>query len=340
MRKSLRNKSKYELVCGHRRYEAAKLLQWKTIRAEVVEITDKKMIEESLIENVQHEDLSDFEKALVFDRMSRECDMTYDEIGRTVGISKQTVSNYIAMLRLFESEQVKKDPDLLDMLRKITEHHARVLLQVQDENTRQNLIRMVAKEDLSVKDLRNLVIHLRSWFKPSEDHLTETFDGLRLKDESSLSMEKERVLDVLREECRLVNAADFEAFERLHLIDQGFSMYSAFPPYTRYEGSFAVSKHREWFQSFSSTLKKGIEKVWIDVLGDVAVVTLIATYAPIDVSLKFRIRSRATIVLVRKGESWKILHEHYSSLDSDQSQELLAIERSTGQRRGTRQKHR
>ena len=67
VRVSPKGKDKYQLVFGHRRFMAAKKLDWKTIRAEVVSASEEKMAIESLIENLDRKDLSDYEKGLMFD---------------------------------------------------------------------------------------------------------------------------------------------------------------------------------------------------------------------------------------------------------------------------------
>jgi ParB family transcriptional regulator, chromosome partitioning protein len=315
------DKSRYELVCGQRRFESAKQLNWKTIRAEIVEMNDERMIEESLVENIQHEDLCDFEKAMVFDRMSKEFKKTYEEIGRIIGVTKQTVSNHISMLKLFDAEDVKRDPQLLDALRCVTEHHSRILQRVEDPVTRKNLIQMVARENLSVRDLQNVVTHLRSWFSASRKRTSDDNDvniEEAKKWETSTVEERKKVLRVLEEECQRVNYGDFEGFEKLHLIGEGFTMFSAFPPFARYEGSHAVYKHREWFENFSTALKKQIDDVVVNMIGDIALVTLVATYTSVDKSSRIRFKSRGTVVLVKRSDDWKIFHEHYSRLDNTQ----------------------
>ncbi|MFI5422290.1 MAG: ParB/RepB/Spo0J family partition protein, partial [Nitrososphaerales archaeon] len=130
VRQSARNKDKYQLIFGHRRVMAAKKLGWKTIRAEVVSVSDQKMAIESLAENLDRKDLSDYEKGLMFDRIKNEFGISFAEIGRVLEISRQHVSNYAAMLNLFSPEKLSANPELLEFLFKITEHHSRILLTI------------------------------------------------------------------------------------------------------------------------------------------------------------------------------------------------------------------
>ena len=117
VRPSAEHEGRYELIFGHRRVMAARKLGWKTIRAEIVKIAEEEMMSQSLVENFEREDLSDYEKALIFERMNREFGKTYEQIGRMIGISKQHVSNYLAMLRLFDPDVLSSNPEILNSLK-------------------------------------------------------------------------------------------------------------------------------------------------------------------------------------------------------------------------------
>jgi ParB family chromosome partitioning protein len=83
VRPSEKYPGKYDLIYGHRRFLAAKKLSWKTIKAEIEDATEEEMAIQSLVENVQREDLSDYEKTLFFQKLSTEFKMTYQQIGKT-----------------------------------------------------------------------------------------------------------------------------------------------------------------------------------------------------------------------------------------------------------------
>jgi ParB/RepB/Spo0J family partition protein len=102
VRASRTQPGKYELVFGHRRVLGAKKLGWKTIRAEVMEMTDEQMVLQSLAENVSRSDLSDFEKGTSFDVIHRQFNKTYDEIGKLTGFAKTHICNYVRMTKLFD----------------------------------------------------------------------------------------------------------------------------------------------------------------------------------------------------------------------------------------------
>ena len=94
-----KKKDRYELVYGHRRVQAARLLGWDTIKADVSTLSDEEMLKHSLLENLERKDLSDFERSLSILRMHKEFGKTYDEIAVIIGCSKNSniskVSNIV-----------------------------------------------------------------------------------------------------------------------------------------------------------------------------------------------------------------------------------------------------
>jgi ParB family transcriptional regulator, chromosome partitioning protein len=316
---------KYQLVYGHRRVMAARQLEWKTIRAEIVEASEEQMIEQSLVENFEREGLSDYDKALIFERLNKEFGKTYDEIGRILGLSKQHVSNHIAMLRLFDPKDLAANPELLEALQQMSEHHARVLSRVDDTNTKIDLACMIAKDRLSVKDLTNIVGRLRSWFtsegrtkRPAEllkisgDSFQE-FDSGRLEQQREGDIEQ--ITRVIVNEFKLAQSGDFETYRNMHLFGKGFSIYSAFPPFNRIEEQDALYKERDWFFRIAPKLSWKIKDLKINVLGRTALGTLTVSYSGRYRGRPFKTDLRGTVVLTARREDWKILHEHWSRLE-------------------------
>jgi ParB/RepB/Spo0J family partition protein len=326
---------KYELVYGHRRVLAAKKLGWKTIRAEVVDANDEDMLRQSLIENLEREQLSDYEKAIVFERFSREFNKTYQEIGVYFGISKQHVSNYLAMLRLFDSGTLSTNPELLQALHQITEHHGRILSRVQDTQSRIHLALLIARDGLSVRELSTIVGRLRSWFqKATVGEGEHTLEPLKFSAEKEILIEKIRaekrkedsdeakVTTVLLNEFKLAEKGDFNSFKQMHMFDEGFSLFSAFPPLKRYEKDQAVAKERDWFYEIASRLTAHMKDIKIKLVDNIAVATLIVNYRANHSSRVKERTARGTVVLQRKGANWKILHEHWSMLYADDAETL------------------
>ncbi len=304
-------KGVYEIIYGHRRVRAAKALGWKTIKAEVIETSDLDVIEQSLIENFERKDLSDYEKGIAFERLHAEFGETYDQIGKMLGISRQHVSGFVAMARLFSDEDYRTCPSLVDAMHKLSEHHARVLAQIEDQNTRQYLALMIARDSLSVRELNNIVHRLRSWFsreKVQEALNEDTQRKLLGPDES------ETIKQIVLDEFRLAYTRDFESFKRMHGFDDEFTIFSSFPPTDRLEGNWALAHEKDWFYNVMPKLTFRIEDLKITILGMAALASFRVIYSnpskPVNKST-----IRATLALRKSGVQWRIFHEHWSKVE-------------------------
>ncbi|MEM3404637.1 MAG: ParB/RepB/Spo0J family partition protein [Nitrososphaeria archaeon] len=153
---------KYQLVYGHRRYAAALRLGWETIMAEVEDLDDEAMLQQAIVENIQRKDLTDYEKALLFERLHVEFNRTYDEIARLVGKSKQYVANHIAMLRLFDRRRLATDKELESLLSSLTEHHCRILARLPTQEERVMMAKLIIREKLCVRETDKLVGRIRN----------------------------------------------------------------------------------------------------------------------------------------------------------------------------------
>lgn len=153
---------KYQLVYGHRRYFAALRLGWETIKAEVEDLDDEAMLQQAIVENIQRKDLTDYEKALLFEQLHLDFKRTYEEIARLVGKSKQYVANHLAMLRLFDRKKIEEDKELKNLLLQLTEHHCRILARLLTEEERLRMAKLIVHEKLCVRETDKLVGHIKS----------------------------------------------------------------------------------------------------------------------------------------------------------------------------------
>lgn len=96
---------RYEIVYGHRRFLAHRLLGMDKIKAEVVELNDEQVLMTRCIENIQRENLKPIETARVYGRMREKLELTVDQIARSVGKSVLTVRKYLGLLELEEEFQ-------------------------------------------------------------------------------------------------------------------------------------------------------------------------------------------------------------------------------------------
>jgi ParB family chromosome partitioning protein len=148
----VRKKGKsYELVCGERRYRAAKKVGLKKIPAVVKDLTDREVLELAIIENLQRKDLNPIEEAKAFHRLIKEFGLTQTEIAKEVGRERSTISNTIRLLKLPQTIQTMVLTD------EISEGHARALLSVEDETVMISLANEIKRRDLSVRDTERLI---------------------------------------------------------------------------------------------------------------------------------------------------------------------------------------
>jgi ParB family transcriptional regulator, chromosome partitioning protein len=112
----------YQLVAGERRWRAAKLAGLDKVPVVVREIPDDRLLEITLIENIQREDLNPIETAFAFDRLGQELNLSADQIGQRTGKDRSTILNFTRLL------QLPTDIQELVAERKLSHSHARCLL--------------------------------------------------------------------------------------------------------------------------------------------------------------------------------------------------------------------
>ncbi len=141
----------YQLIAGERRLQASEIAGRKTIPAYVRTANDQEMLEMSLIENIQRENLNAIEIAMSYQRLLTECNLKQEQLGDRVGKNRSTVNNYLRLLKL--------PPDIQIGIRdkRISMGHARALINVENIDTQLNLFRQIVKGDLSVRKVEALV---------------------------------------------------------------------------------------------------------------------------------------------------------------------------------------
>lgn len=137
---------KYELVYGHRRFEAAKRANLKEIPAIFRRLSDREVLEIAIIENVQREDLNPIEEANAYYNLNVEFDLTQEEIAERVGKARTTITNKMRLLSLPEKVQEALFEN------KITEGHARALLGFKDERKILKELRNIISGEKTVRE--------------------------------------------------------------------------------------------------------------------------------------------------------------------------------------------
>ena len=141
----------YTIVAGERRWRAAKSLALKEIPAVVMDLTEKQVLEISLIENIQREDLNPIEEAIAYKRLLNEFNLTQEELGKRIGKSRVTVTNILRLLNLDERVQEY----LIDGV--ITEGHGRALLSIEDHDLQYKIAQTIIDEGLNVREIEKLI---------------------------------------------------------------------------------------------------------------------------------------------------------------------------------------
>jgi ParB family chromosome partitioning protein len=142
---------RYELVAGERRWRAAERAGLTRIPAIVRDVSDDKVLEIALIENIQREDLNPIEEAGAYKKLIDSLGLTQETVAERVGRDRSYVTNYLRLLKL--------PPDIQELLQrgKISTGHARALLALEDVGAQRRIARKIMDQDLSVRSTERLV---------------------------------------------------------------------------------------------------------------------------------------------------------------------------------------
>ena len=147
-------KDHYEIVAGERRWRAAMKAGLKEVPVIIRSFTEKEIVEISLIENIQREDLNPIEEALGYKTLLTKYDLKQDEVAEIVSKSRTTVTNSMRLLNLSEEVQQMLINEM------ITQGHARALLSIEDKEQQYTIAQRVFDEKLSVRDIEKIVKEL------------------------------------------------------------------------------------------------------------------------------------------------------------------------------------
>ena len=156
-------KTYYEIIAGERRWRAAKLAGLKEVPVIVRNYTEQEIVEISLIENIQREDLNPIEEAQAYRRLLTEFNLKQDEVAERVSKSRTAVTNSMRLLKLCEEVQQMIIDDM------ITTGHARALISIEDPEQQYTIAQKVFDEKLSVRDVEKLVKGLNKPEKAKKD---------------------------------------------------------------------------------------------------------------------------------------------------------------------------
>lgn len=141
--------NKYEIIAGERRYKASCMAGLKTVPAIVREMSDNESAEVALIENVQRKNLTSIEEAQSYKNLLDRGYLTQADLASKIGVAQPTIANKMRLLNLCDEVQNA----LLN--EKISERHARSLLQLENPDDQKKMLDRIIKERLTVKQLDN-----------------------------------------------------------------------------------------------------------------------------------------------------------------------------------------
>lgn len=160
-------KTYYEIVAGERRWRAAKKAGLKEIPVIIKELTEQEIVEISLIENIQRENLNPIEEAQAYKRLLTEFNLKQEKVAERVSKSRTAVTNSMRLLKLSDSVQQM----VIDNM--ITTGHARALITIEDPEQQYEVAKRIFDEKLNVRDVEKLVKNLN---KPVKEKKAVTAD--------------------------------------------------------------------------------------------------------------------------------------------------------------------
>ena len=152
----------YEIIAGERRWRAAKLAGLKEVPVIIKNLTEQEIVEISLIENIQREDLNPIEEAQAYKKLLTEFNLKQDEVAERVSKSRTAVTNSMRLLKLSDEVQQMVIDDM------ISTGHARALLAIENPEEQYTLAQKIFDEKLSVRDVEKLVKNLHKPAKPKK----------------------------------------------------------------------------------------------------------------------------------------------------------------------------
>lgn len=153
--------SRYLLVAGERRWRASKMAGLSRIPAIIRDVSDEKILEIALVENIQREDLNPIEVAVALQRLGNEFQLSHEELAQRTGKDRTTITNLLRLLRL------PSDVQGLVGEKKISMGHARALLSLPEEDQQRTAAEKIVRQGLSVRQVEQLVKQMQEPVEPA-----------------------------------------------------------------------------------------------------------------------------------------------------------------------------
>lgn len=154
----------YEIIAGERRWRASLKAGLKEIPVLIRNYSEQEIVEISLIENIQRQDLDPIEEAMAYKRLIDEFKMSQEEVAKRVSKNRTTITNSIRLLKL--SDKVQE----MVINRELSEGQARALISIEDKEKQEALAEKIVKEQLTVRAVEKLI---RDENKPKKEKVAD-----------------------------------------------------------------------------------------------------------------------------------------------------------------------
>ena len=176
-----RNAERFQLIAGERRWRAAQRAGLHRVPCIIKEVPDENVLELSLIENIQREELNPIEEANAFKNLLESRELTQEELAQRVGKDRSSISNSLRLLKLPPEIQRLVEED------KLTMGHARALLSIESTEEQLAIAREITGKNLSVRETEQLVKKQRPSSAATSKVMNATEDANILAAEAKLS---------------------------------------------------------------------------------------------------------------------------------------------------------
>ena len=157
----------YEIIAGERRWRAAKIAGLKEVPVIIKELTDQEIVEISLIENIQREDLNPIEEAMAYQRLLTEFHLKQEDLANRVSKSRSAITNSMRLLKLSDAVQQ------MIIREELTIGHARPLIGIEDEEEQCRIAKKIVDEKLNVRQTEKLIKNKEKRKKSEENQEKE-----------------------------------------------------------------------------------------------------------------------------------------------------------------------
>ena len=189
-----RKGDRFELIAGERRWRAARMAELEQVPVVVQDLAEDRLLEISLIENIQREDLNPIEIAQAYDRLAKDLHLSHEEIAKRTGKDRTTVTNMVRLLKLPQEVQVLLAEHRLSM------GHARALLGLPTPELQLSIAEKAASQGFSVRQVEREVQKLNESRDPN--------DGEPPKQDPNVKAAVEELQRVLGTRVRIVEKSD------------------------------------------------------------------------------------------------------------------------------------